>query len=275
MHLTAATADRHILYEEAVQNVDFELDFLQRIFKRKRNRKFHTLREDFCGTANMACMWAERNWRNSAVGVDLHQPTLDWGVRNRVSRLEEAANRLKLICADVLTVQEPQVEVAVAFNYSYSVFKTRELLRRYFQVIHGALEDEGIFFIDAFGGTEATEELEEERDVDPSIASDGTKVPGYTYIWEQVRFNPINHDILCKIHFGFKDGTRLDNAFTYDWRYWTLPELQEIMLEAGFRETEVYVEGWDDDEDEADGIFRRRTQIEEMAGWVAYVVGLK
>jgi hypothetical protein len=34
------------------------------------------------------------------------------------------------------------------------------------------------------------------------------------------------------------------------------------------------VEGWDDEADEADGIFRRKTYFENQAGWVAYVVGL-
>ena len=47
------------------------------------------------------------------------------------------------------------------------------------------------------------------------------------------------------------------------------------MREAGFSKAEVYMEGWDDDEDEADGIFRRRTYFENMAGWVGYVVGTR
>ena len=53
----------------------------------------------------------------------------------------------------------------------------------------------------------------------------------------------------------------------------TLPEMQELLLDAGFASTEVYVEGWDDEEDEADGIFRKRSYFENQAGWVAYVVG--
>ena len=107
-----------------------------------------------------------------------------------------------------------------------------------------------------------------------STARDGTRLPAFTYIWEQARFNPINHHILCYIHFKLADGTRLNRAFTYDWRLWSLPEIQELMLEAGFDSVEIYVEGWDEDEDETDGIFRRRKQFENQSGWVAYVVGL-
>jgi hypothetical protein len=47
------------------------------------------------------------------------------------------------------------------------------------------------------------------------------------------------------------------------------------MCEAGFRSADVYIEGWDHDADESNGIFRRRSQVEEMAGWVGYVLGLK
>jgi len=65
----------------------------------------------------------------------------------------------------------------------------------------------------------------------------------------------------------------MKKAFTYDWRLWTLPELQELMQEAGFHDVSVYLEGWDDDADEADGIFRKRKQAENIPGWVGYVVG--
>ena len=83
----------------------------------------------------------------------------------------------------------------------------------------------------------------------------------------------VNHHILCHIHFKFPDKSKMKRAFTYDWRLWTLPELQELMLEAGFARADVYLEGWDDEEDEADGIFRRRKHFDNMAGWVGYVVG--
>ena len=53
----AETADRHVLYEASVQSVDTETEFLQRVFKRYHGRSFHLLREDFCGTAKLACEW--------------------------------------------------------------------------------------------------------------------------------------------------------------------------------------------------------------------------
>lgn len=275
IELTAATADKHMLYEEAVQSVDFEIETLEKIFKSKRHRLFRSLREDFCGTANLACEWVKRGEYNTAIGLDLDQETLDWGIKHHVSRLGDDADRVVLQCKDVRSVTEPKVDLVVAFNYSYSVFKKRDELREYFRLVKESLKDDGVFFLDAYGGTDATIELEEDREVEESELPDGRELPAFTYVWEQVRFNPVNHEILCKIHFDFEDGTRMKNAFTYNWRYWTLPEIREIMEEAGFKETEVYVEGWDDEEDEADGIFSKTNTIEEMAGWVGYIVGLK
>jgi hypothetical protein len=30
--------------------------------------------------------------------------------------------------------------------------------------------------------------------------------------------------LVCHIHFDFEDGSRLERAFSYDWRLWSLPE---------------------------------------------------
>ena len=51
----AAKADIHELYEEAVQDVEMEVDFLQTTFKELRGRTPHLFREDFCGTASACC----------------------------------------------------------------------------------------------------------------------------------------------------------------------------------------------------------------------------
>ena len=62
-------------------------------------------------------------------------------------------------------------------------------------------------------------------------------------IWDQKAYNPINGDMLCHIHFSFPDGSKIKKAFTYDWRLWTLPEIRELLLEAGFQRATVYWEG--------------------------------
>jgi hypothetical protein len=264
--------DRHYLYSAAVQSVDPDLDFFRKVYRKHNGRMFTRLREDFCGTALLAREFVRRKPAHRAWGVDLCRETLAWGDRHYDAALGEARERLELIRGDVLEVSPPRVDVAVALNFSYSVFKDRETLGSYFRRARKTLDDDGIFFLDAWGGTETMDDDMEKRKIPAEDAFDGTHVPAFTYVWEQKRFNPVDHGIHCNIHFKLPDGTRMKNAFSYDWRLWTLPELQELLRDAGFAETAVYVEGWDDDEDEADGIFRRRTYFENQEGWVAYVV---
>jgi len=271
---TPRVRDLHRLYSAAVQSPETDLAFFQRIYRRVHGQRFTRLREDFCGTALLACEFVRQRSTHRAWGIDLDRPTLDWGIRHYVPVLGAGASRLELLCRDVLRRNNPRAEVIAALNFSYCVFGTREQLRRYFERVRASLEPGGVFFIDIFGGTEAIEAATEERRIPAERTFDGARVPAFTYVWEQARFNPVDHRILCKIHFKLHDGSRIRDAFVYDWRLWTLPELQELMLEAGFRESEVYVEGWDDEANDTNGIFRRRRRFENQSGWVAYVVGL-
>lgn len=265
--------DRHLLYSASVQSVESDLDFFQRIFKRKRKRPFRLLKEDFCGTAILACEWVRRNRHNRAWGVDLDRKTLEWGKERYVPRLGKAAERLELLQENVLHSKTPPVEVVAALNFSFCVFKTRDELRSYFEKVRASLLPGGMLFLDIFGGTEAVCEEVEKRKIEGSEAFDGTHVPPFTYVWDQASYNPVDNNIVCHIHFKLRDGTKIKRAFTYDWRLWTIPELRELLAAAGFASSEVYIEGWDEEAEDTDGIFRRRVRFENQAGWVAYVVG--
>ena len=265
---------RHALYEAAVQSVEIDVDFVERLYARHRGRKPRRLREDFCGTASLACEWARRRAQNLAWGVDLDASTLAWGRAHRMAHLGAAAKRVHLVRADVRSARTPKVDVVIAFNFSYSVFKRRAELRRYFSAVRRSMRRGGIFLVDALGGQETMGELLERRRINATKERDGARVPAFTYVWEQARFNAIDHEILCHIHFHLRNGRKIRRAFTYDWRLWTLPELHELLIEAGFASTEVYLDGWDEKEEEGDGIYRRRVRFENQASWVAYVVGL-
>ena len=204
--------------------------------------------------------------------MDLDRPTLEWGIEHYHPRLGPATRRLHLECRDVLEVTEPKVDLIAALNFSYSVFKTRETLGAYFRAARRSMAPGGLFVLDAWGGTEAMCKDREKRRIESEKNFDGTRIPAFTYIWEQARFNPIDHHIVCHIHFK-RGQRRMRRAFTYDWRLWTLPEMCELLIEAGFSTTDVYVEGWDEQEDESDGIFRKKSYFENQDGWVAYVIG--
>ena len=258
----AETADRHILYQDSVQNVESEIDFVEETFEAIRGREAVTVREDFCGTANTSCEWIRRGDNHIAIGVDLEPSVLEWGKEHNLSTLTpEQQKRITLHEDNVLTVDTGKVDATLAMNFSYWCFKDRALLRDYFKKVHSALNDEGIMFLDSFGGYEAFQLMEEEHDYD-----------GFTYVWDQAHYDPITGDCTCHIHFKFSDGSRMKEAFTYEWRLWTLPEIQEILKEAGFSKVTIY---WDTAEDDDDEDFQPSEHGEPYAGWLAYIVAEK
>jgi hypothetical protein len=126
-----------------------------------------------------------------------------------------------------------------------------------------------LFFVTAFAASRAMGTLTERTRIPGSYSVDGERVPPFTYVWEQKRFNALDHEILCHIHFQLKDGTWMRRAFTYDWRLWTVPEIRDALLEAGFRDTLVYVDGWNERANKPDDFYRLRTRFANQDGWLA------
>ncbi len=267
------TEDRHALYEAAVQSVEADIAFVRRVYRGRNGSDPKLLREDFCGTASMACRWAALSDAHRAFGVDLDDDTLAWGRRHRLAPIGDAAERATLVRGDVLDVVLPPVDVAVALNFSYSVFKQRPVLVDYLRKVRRSLRPGGIFVLDLFGGTAATNDGIERHRKPGGVQPDGRRVRPFTYVWEQTRYNPLDAAFVCYISFVLAGGRTLRRVFRYDWRLWTVPELRDAMADAGFASAEPYVEGWDDDKNEATGVFRRRARFENQDSWIAYVVG--
>ncbi len=261
--LTAATADKHVLYQLSVQNVEHEEEFVTTTFERVRGRKPVTLREDFCGTALACSQWVKAHPGRQAVGLDLCEETLAWAEENNLSKLGEDADKVTLMKKDVLSVTKRKFDVCCAMNFSYFIFKERATLVHYFDCVRRSLNDEGIFVLDCYGGSDAQVVLEEKR-----------KVKGFTYVWDQAKFNPIDNNVVNHIHFEFKRGPRMDCAFTYDWRLWTPIEITEALNEVGFNHVEVCWE-IDDEDDEGTGEYVPRRSVENQPGWIAYIVAIK
>ena len=262
---TAAASDRYELYELAVQDADGECDLIEQVWKELRGRAPHHIREDFCGTALVCREWVRRRRTNTAVGVDLDPEVLAWATA-RIRKLSRRfkphhLNRMKFIQTDVRTVKARPVDSVLAMNFSYFIFKTRDGLREYFRTVRRGLVRDGLFLLDAYGGSESFLEIEEPRDFD-----------GFTYVWDQNVVNPITGDVINHIHFEFPDGTKMNKAFTNDWRLWTLPELREILLEAGFKRVSVYWEGTDEKSGEGNGEWTISERGEACQGWIAYLV---
>lgn len=260
----ADTADRHVLYQNSVQDVESEIDFVDETFTTIRKRKAVTLREDFCGTANTSCEWVRRRADNEAWGVDIDPEVLGWGREHNVGSLKESAKgRAHLVEADVMHADVPNTDIVLAMNFSYWLLNTRDSLRNYFKHVREGLNDDGVFFLDAYGGYDAPREIEEERECE-----------GFDYIWDQHSFDPVTGMMQCYIHFKFPDGSKIKRAFEYRWRLWSLPEIREVLLEAGFSKVTVYWEGADEDGD-GNGEFEPVEHGDADAGWICYLVAEK
>ncbi len=265
--LTAASANRHELYQLSVQNVEAEIDFVDETFEQLRGRKAVTLREDFCGTGNTSAEWVRRRPANRATGLDIDQPTLDYGAQHHVAGLKpDARKRISLLNRNVLEPGDAVgMDCVLAMNFSYWLFKTRDELRAYFGSVRASLSDDGVFFLDHYGGSEAMTETKESKKIDEG--------PGrqFTYVWEQKRFNPITNDMDCRIHFKFPDKTRITDAFVYHWRLWSLVEIRELLSEAGFSQVHVY---WETEDDEGEGSGEYEPSLEGAAdpAFISYIV---
>jgi len=271
----ASQADIHALYQSSVQSCEADCELFAAIYEELTGAAPVVLREDFCGTALLSTTWCLVDEEHRAIGVDLDQPTLDWArTHNLEPNADEIGDRLTLVQGDVLEVSGlERADLIAALNFSFCVFKQRDELARYFGRCHTGLAEGGLLFLELFGGTKAIDTDEEIRELD-----------GFTYIWEQESFNPITNDIVCHIHFEFPDKSKIERAFTYRWRLWSIPELRDLLYEAGFRKVRVYWEkveeqaDEDEDEDDDDGMLTGTGEYEEVEeaeqqdSWLVYVV---
>lgn len=271
--LSARTADRADLYQRAVQAPDAEVDFLLKAFRAMGRGRLRTIREDFCYSALIAREWVRRGPDHRAIGVDIDRAVIRGAAaRNRDELPPDARERLSLIAADVRAPEvlaAGRVDAVLATNFAYWVFHQRDALREYFRLVHRALRPGGIFILDFFSGSDAHRELTERRRIG-SRHRDG----GFTYVWDQASYEPLSGRYTCKIHFEFRDGSKIRDAFRYDWRLWSPPELLDLLPEAGFATRRVFAEG-DDGRGGGDGVFRPVRRHNADRAFLGYIVSVR
>lgn len=254
--------DKYEYYIQAVQSPEMDCDFISTTYKQLRKKPVRTIREDFCGTFAICCEWVKKHKDNRSIGVDLDLEPLTYGRENYLAKLKPAQReRVTPVQGSVLTAQVPKVDVIVALNFSYYLFKSKLLLRQYFKRARLGLKKDGLFIVDSFGGGDCQSANEE-----------CTKIGNFLYYWDQTNFNPITNEAMFYIHFKRKGERKREKVFSYDWRVWTIPEIREAMMDAGFKRTHVYWEGTTR-AGYGNGKFTRTEQGEECDGWIAYIVG--
>ncbi len=256
--------DKYDYYHRSVQAPDTDVEFLRDTYKEIRGSLPAVMREDFCGTFAVCCEWVKLGPKFQAHGVDLDPEPIEYGKSRNMEDLTLAQKaRIELHWANVLESGLPRADVVCALNFSYYIFKQRSTMLTYFKNALATLNPNGLFVIDCFGGSRCFEANEEE-----------TEHRTHTYYWDQVSFDPVTNEAMFYIHFKPKGQKKIEKVFTYDWRMWTIPELRELMNEAGFQKTFVYWEGTTRN-GEGDGNFKQTEKGEECEAWIAYVVGAK
>ncbi len=256
--------DKFDLYRRAVQSPDTDVEFIRNCYRELRKKEPRLMREDFCGTFALSCAWIKQGSRFEAIGVDFDPEPLEYGRLHHLKKMPDSEQRrIHLMEADVLKTAHAPTDIALAFNFSYFTFRTRNEMKLYFSNVHKSLKQEGLFLVDCFGGSLCHDANEEK-------SAHGK----FTYFWDQESFDPVTNRAKFHIHFSIKGLGKKERVFSYDWRMWSIPELREIMAEAGFSKTHVYWEGTTKS-GEGDGVFTRTEKGEACQSWIAYIVGEK
>ena len=263
----AELADKFVCYQHSVQEPDHEVRVFDQVYREAYRTKPMTLREDFCGTFAVSCEWVKSDKNRQAIGLDICPETLAWGTENNLGKLKaKVAERVEVLEQDVRSRTVPQVDVLAAQNFSFWCFKTRAEVVNYFKTAYENLGEKGVMVMDMMGGKECyASDVTDKRTIIKGRE-------GFKYHWEQAYFNPVTADCSFFIHFKFGDGSMIKKAFDYHWRFWTIPEVREMLAEAGFRMSKVY---WDIADEDEDADWQAVDEAPNDDSWLCYVVGIK
>lgn len=216
--------DKHDLYELCVQSPKDLVPLLRAI----HGGDPRTLGEDFAGTAAVSHLWVQRDGCD-AIAVDLDHEALQ-----RRGEQERIAKHV----ADVRQAEAP-CDLLFVGNFSIGYLHTRRELVEYLTHCRKRLESTtGVFVCDTYGG-ESAYTL---GGVHRAHPMPGGKLCRYT--WEQHAADPATGMVTNLIHFRVERAGviefELEDAFVYEWRLWSIPELRDAMADAGFSTTQVY-----------------------------------
>lgn len=258
--------DKYFLYTHSVQGAEHDAELLWKILRTCSDGnlpKNPTLQEDFCATAMLCYEWAKLGPNHRATGIDLDSAALSWGAEHHADSLSKAqlAN-VEMIHGDVLDNHNVRSNVICALNFSYFFIKERERLKEYFVASRKALAKNGLLILDAFGGPDyLVSHINQRRN----------KEEKFNFWWEIETFDAINNQIKCHLHFQRDGESRKNRVFSYDWRLWSIPELTDILHEAGFKNVQYWAEGLTS-KGNGNGKFKPIHSEKDCRTWITYLI---
>ncbi len=279
-----ATVDVLDLYRWATQDPQTQAAVLDQIYRRIRGVPAQVLREDFAGNAADSVAWVGGDSSRRAIAVDIHAPTLAYAAARAQRLLGDDRRRIQFHCSDVLALATPAMERAqllCVLNFSCFYFHLRADLQRYFERAFACLDETGVFVLNVFGGPAAMRPNLDRHRIVPRPEAGSSAPAAFDYEWEQRSFEAGQARLDCRIHFVVDDpdvpggSRRIDDAFRYDWRLWTLPEIRECLLAAGFGDVQIWRHTATAKTDGTKVFLGAVDAIENLDLWLAYVVGIR
>jgi SAM-dependent methyltransferase len=276
------------LYRWAVQDPETHAVVLRTMYKRLRpGRHPVLLREDFAGTSAESVAWVALEQGRRAIAVDLDESTLGWAQRRAARLLGARASEIRFIQGDVRIVgppDVPQADIISVLNFSILYQRDLEDLGSYLQHAINGLAPGGILVLNLFGGAAALQPGTTRHWVTPKpLLPSESAIPAFEYLWEVRSYDPGSERLDCRIHFAAPDPVapertyEVRDAFSYDWRLWSVEELIAAFLQAGFADVQVWRHTYDPSRGAA-GVFLGCVEPETLLAlesWTAYVVGCR
>ncbi|MEC9374547.1 MAG: class I SAM-dependent methyltransferase [Planctomycetota bacterium] len=221
----AKTPDRYECYELAAQSPDMQARFLRALHTAPHETPL-VFGEDFCGAGAVTRAFLSLHETATAVCVDADtEPLQRLGAESDQSTLD----RLTIRHCDVRHALDP-VDILAVLNFSICEIHHRADLVAYLRHARSRIRPGGVLIIDIYAGADAFITGE----------SDAEVRGGLRYVWEQREANPLTGRVINAMHFYPKNAEPLEDAFVYDWRLWSVPELRDALTEAGFAHTDCY-----------------------------------
>ena len=236
--LSLTPLTRHDLYERCVVSPEQLVPLLRAIHAGQGAHAPRHLAEDFAGTACLCDRWVADVPGGTSTGVDLDAEALHYHpLRDGVTKIQCDVRDDRL-----LDPSQPRADIVHAGNFSIGYMHSRADLVDYLSRARKRLADGGVFLCDTYGGESTFITGAVHRD--HWIADGPHKGKRIRYTWEQRDADPLTGMVTDVLHFRVEVGGVIHeaffDAFVYRWRLWSVPELRDAMLEAGFARTDVY-----------------------------------
>ena len=252
---------RYELYRACVQDPSRMVGFVAAT----HGGEARVLREDFSGPASLSIAWAGLSAAHRAVAVDVDPEPLAFARERLVSVGAELAGRVELVCADVRAAKH-RADCVALLNFAVCELHERAALVGYFAHLRACLRPGGVVVLDIYGGENA---WTPGRTSTHARLDDGRRV-GYT--WRQVDADARTGMVRNAIDFRV-GAARLEKAFEYYWRLWSIAELRDALIDAGLGAVEVHDRLGVAQRGDGGLVVRAMDRDDRLEGdWVAYVV---